>query len=56
VSFEQKQDQNALYNHVLLVNDLSKNAEFVCHVVNKHGAAEKPIEIVVIGPGNRIFL
>lgn len=52
VSFDQKQDPNAMYNKILLVNDLSKNAEFVCHVVNKHGAAEKPIDIVVVGPGN----
>lgn len=53
MNFDQKQDPNALYNNILLVNDLSKNAEFVCHVVNKHGAAEKPIELVVVGPGKQ---
>lgn len=34
-----------------MVNELSKNAEFVCHAVNKHGAAEKPVELIVVGPG-----
>lgn len=35
---------------MLLVNELSKNAEFICTATNKHGSIEKPAEIVVVGP------
>lgn len=48
--FTEHQDPNVKRNSLLAVNEIVKNAQFICVSENEHGSTEKEVDIVVAGP------